>query len=253
MTAVIARTIESIDRSALMTIDPSRTVADLAVSLPHATRIFARFGIDFCCGGKRPLSDACARVGASLDEVVRSLETESREGGPSGPELAKKPLGELVRHVLDHHHVFTREELGRLGALAQKVATVHGGGHAHLATLRDLVRDLDEDLRPHMMKEEHILYPYVLALAGGARPQSPFGEVSRPIGVMNAEHESTGEILRKIRECAGGFDVPSEACGSWRALYEGLRALESDLFEHIHLETNVIFPRAIETEKALRA
>jgi regulator of cell morphogenesis and NO signaling len=154
---------------------------------------------------------------------------------------------------IKQHHAYTREALDRLGPLAAKVAGVHAPKRPWLTTLRNLVGDLDEELRPHLMKEERVLFPYIERLEAaareGRRPATPpFGTVGNPVRTMLLEHDRCAELLRAIRMTTSDYALPSDACVSFAALYAALKELEHDLHEHIHVENNVLFLRAVALE-----
>jgi regulator of cell morphogenesis and NO signaling len=215
----------------------SQTIGELAVARPASVKVFQRHGVDFCCGGHKPLVDTCRAKGLDADALLAEIDAEEQRGRPSEVTWDQAPLPELIAHILAKHHRPLDEELPRVLFLARKVARVHGGSHAHLPVLQGRVEELVDDLVPHMAKEEQVLFPWILR-GDGARAKMP---VTR----MEEEHDRVGELLREIRSLTGGFVVPTEACGSWRALWQGLEALEVDLHEHIHLENNVLFPRAL--------
>jgi len=164
----------------------------------------------------------------------------------------KEPLTALVRFILDTHHVYTREAIASLPPLATKVHGRHGEAHPETRRVEALVHRLAGDLAPHLQKEEQILFPYIVALeeTGGRSAASCFGTVRNPIRMMMAEHEAAGEILVELRAVTVGYTLPPDACTSFQAIYAGLTQLEGDLHRHIHLENNILFPRAIEMEEA---
>ncbi|MCB9619846.1 MAG: iron-sulfur cluster repair di-iron protein [Sandaracinus sp.] len=236
-----------------MDISLRTTVGELAAAIPHATRIFEKHRIDYCCGGRRSLAEACERSGTDPSVIVAALSTPPRATDPS-TDWRKAPVDVLVRHILDVHHVYMWEELPRLNALMTKVARVHGDRHPELRQLEPVVLGLLDELRTHLTKEERILFPYVLSLCGTAPGvDACFATAAGPIRVMDAEHEDAGEALAVIRRLSGDLTPPDDACGSYRALYQGLAEMEQDLHLHIHLETNVLFPRVLELEAASRA
>ena len=235
-----------------MTLNTTKTVRELALEVPNATRVFERLRIDYCCGGGRNIEDACQDVGVRLDELSRLLE-EAGAVRDDSRDFAAGPLSDLIRHILDTHHVYTREESARIRALLDKVCGKHGANHPELQEVRDLFLKLDADLQPHMLKEEQILFPYILRLeaaaaAGAPAPFAPFGTVGNPVRMMMFEHDTAGDFLREIRAAARDFRAPDDACMSFRALYQALADFEQDLHQHIHLENNVLFPRAVELE-----
>lgn len=237
-----------------MTIQPSTTVGQIAIEHPQTVRILQRLKLDFCCGGKLPLEEACAKQGLSLSETIAALQEALVQRSATDVDWSKKTVEELIDHLLATHHVFTREEFERLDPLMTKVAKVHGDHHVELNKLKELFETLHDDLMPHMMKEEQILFPHMQEtdrrIRANQRTETPFfGTVEAPVQMMLVEHEDAGELLRRMRDITNGYEIPFDACGSFRALYQGLVALEADLHLHIHLENNVLFPRAIEQEQ----
>src|ERR1051326_5491199 len=238
-----------------MTSGADKTVREYAVETPSATRVFEKLKIDYCCGGGRSLGDACAAAGVGVEEVVRLLEQANTFKGDTPEGLQSGTLAELIDHILDKHHAFTRDEMERIGALAEKVASKHGANHPELLRVRTLFGQLCDDLRPHMFKEEMILFPYVKQMeqsvaAGRPMPYAPFGTVGNPVRVMMSEHDTAGDILRELRATTADYAAPADACVSYQTLYRALEELEKDLHQHIHLENNILFPRAVKLEGA---
>ena len=234
------------------------TVREVAIELPQATRLFEKFKIDYCCGGNQPLADACASAGVDVDNVMEMLAevTQFTSQDEGKLEFQNASLTELIAHILDTHHVFTKSEMDRLQLLADKVLAAHGGNHPELVHMDELFTRLCADLKPHMFKEEQILFPYIVALAEAADqnrpvPFAPFGTVNNPIRMMMREHDTAGEILRELRALTSDYKVPADACISYKTLYQALENFEKDLHQHIHLENNILFPKALELEDAL--
>lgn len=238
-----------------MTIDTSNTIGELAINAPGAIRVFEQFGIDYCCGGGRSLEVACSKAGIAIDDVVRSIEEAERNLEERGREIdwRGQSMRSLVDHIVAVHHVYTREELVRIERLLDKVTSRHGANHPELNRLGLLFFRLKQELLPHMLKEEQILFPYLERLETAvqtARDVQPpfFATVLNPVRMMRNEHDIAGELLAQIREVTGNFTLPSDGCASFDALYQSLRELEGDLHQHIHLENNILFPKAIATE-----
>lgn len=232
------------------------TVRDFAATIPGATRLFEQFGIDYCCGGARPLAEVCAERGIDAGAVLEGLNGLKREAeaSPVDRDFAKLSMTELMEHIVSKHHEFTRSEIERIGRLLEKVIAAHGERHAEIAEIQTNFQTLAAELMPHMMKEEHVLFPYIsqvelYASRGAVAPAPMFGTVQNPVRMMSIEHETAGAILEKMRALSGGYVAPADACPTFTALYEALDGLERDLHEHIHLENNLLFPRAIATEK----
>jgi regulator of cell morphogenesis and NO signaling len=236
--------------------DATRPVRDFVLDRPEAARFFESLGIDYCCDGARPLADACKAANRSVESVLAELNT--CPPADSQKDWRHHSLTELANHIVEKHHTFTRTEIDRLTALISKVAGKHGQNHPELATVQTTFAALVGELREHMHKEENLLFPYVAELEEAARmqkraPEPVFGSVQNPVAVMIMEHEASGQALEKIRAVTGNYSVPSDGCASYRALYEALPAFTADLHQHIHLENNILFPRAIELENDPRA
>lgn len=238
-------------------INSETTVREVALQLPESTRLFESLKIDYCCGGHQPLGRACASAGVDVDDVMEMLAGVGQSNEEeSVTDFQNASLPELITHILDTHHVFTKAEMERLQSLADKVLSAHGGNHPELVHLDELFTRLCADLKPHMFKEEQVLFPYILAMtraAGQHRPApfAPFGTVNNPIRMMMREHDTAGEILRELRALTSDYKVPVDACISYQTLYEALENFEKDLHQHIHLENNILFPKALNLENAL--
>lgn len=239
-----------------MTVMTARTVREVAVENPAATRVFERFGIDYCCGGNQGLEQACQMAGVSFDEVVDSLEMDEETARAAKParDWQSEPLSELIAHIKNTHHKYTREETVRLAALLQKVCSVHGKNHPELHGIRETFGWVSQELTRHLMKEEMVLFPYIERMEESiiqSEPvlPGPFGSVQNPVAMMEHEHDSAGAALRSIRKASNDFAPPADACISYQTLYKALADFEADLHQHIHLENNILFPRAIAMEQ----
>ena len=238
-------------------LDPRKTVRELAIEIPNATRVFEKIKIDYCCGGNQPLNEACTRAGLEIEDVIQLLsQIESTNASTEATSL--RSLAQLANYIINKHHVFTRAELERLTGLLEKVCSVHATNHSELLEIQSEFLRLRAELEPHMLKEERILFPYIArletaSLENSPAPFAPFGTVRNPITAMLREHDAAGEILKTIRNLAREFVVPEDACFSYRTLYNALEALEVDLHEHIHLENNLLFPRALDLEGDLQS
>ncbi len=234
-------------------IDPGKTVGQLVVERPSRARVFERFGIDFCCGGKIPLGEACAKRELDTEKVVGALEeADSTVGDTDEPDWTRAALSELIAHILERHHAYLRVELPRLAQIVAKVHAVHGERHPELADVHQTYDALRAELESHMMKEEQILFPLIEAMeATGSIEGGHCGSVNNPISMMEHEHESAGTALARMRSLTGGFVPPEGACNTYRVMLDGLSELEADLHRHIHKENNILFPRASELEAAL--
>jgi regulator of cell morphogenesis and NO signaling len=225
-----------------MVITEHTCVGDIAAAIPSSVRVFQRHGIDFCCGGRTALGTACRELGISAGEVVRAIEDAAGPTADDGRDWTREPLRALIDHIVRTYHAPLRDELPRLDAMAAKVARVHGAKAPHLMRVEALVAELTEDLTLHMQKEERMLFPAISAMEGD---RALFIAIGVPIDVMEGEHDRAGEILAELRNITGGYVAPAWACGTFQALYQGLAQLESDMHVHVHLENNVLFPRAL--------
>jgi regulator of cell morphogenesis and NO signaling len=235
--------------------DLTQTVREIALEQPHSIRVFESFGIDYCCGGRMPLAEACASKKIAIDEVVAALESAASSTAALPVDWSKASLGKLIEHIVSTHHAYVKSELPRLAVLAQKVVNRHGATQAHLPAMQSLLVLLDDELIHHLGKEENVLFPYIAKLeasltSGGAQPEACFGNISNPIAMMTSEHDAAGVLLAKIRLLSDDFTLPVGACPTYNAYYDGLKEFEQDLHQHIHLENNILFPRAIAMEAA---
>ena len=212
------------------------SLAELAVQHADASRVFHRLGLDYCCGGRRPLAEACAERGLDPALVLAEVSAAGAET-LSAERWHERPLEDLVTHIVDFFHVRLRAELPELAALARKVEARHADKASCPRGLTAHVETIAAELLPHMMKEEQILFP---AIRAGWGPRA-----LGPIRVMEAEHRDAALQLERTRVLTNGLVAPAEACTSWQALYLRLDAFEAELMQHIHLENNVLFARAL--------
>ena len=241
-----------------MLIDKTKMVRDLAVENPAATRVFEKFKIDYCCGGEVSFEEACQNAGVEMKQVSEMLEkaaNDSSQNNISDTDFTKMSLASLCDYIVRKHHDFTREENARITALLEKVCSVHGKNHAELFDIQKIFGMLRLEIENHLLKEERMLFPYILLMEsslnfGQAVPPAPFGSTKNPVKVMVEEHDAAGEHLREIRRFSNHFAVPEDACITYQTLYGALEEFEKDMHRHIHLENNILFPKAIEMEES---
>lgn len=237
-----------------MEIRENTSVGDIAAGSAAAASVLEKYGIDYCCGGKRTLEDVCREKGVSPENVRSEIAHATTAAAPAR-DWNTAPLRELVRHILGKHHEYLKLELPRLGQRVRRVAQVHGSRDPEgLHGLEEVYASLWQELDMHMHKEEMMLFPAIERLeaaleSGGPAAAPPFGSVRNPITVMEREHDTAGGALGQIRTLTRDFEVPPYACTTYRAMLEGLQALEADLHTHIHLENNILFPRALAMEE----
>ena len=226
---------------------------DIALSNPAARQVLEDAGLDYCCGGGKSLHEACFHANVSSEEMLNRLRENAKHTELEDMNWMAAPLNELTRHIREKHHRYVREAIPRTRALSDKVTTKHGSKHSELADIGKLFVEVGREMIMHMQKEEQILFPYIDAVERAVNTHSPveppfFQTVRNPIQVMMKEHDVAGDLVRQIRVLASEYKPPEDACTSFKALYEALREFEADLHQHVHLENNVLFPRAVELE-----
>ena len=231
-------------------------VNEIALSNPSARRVLEDAGVDYCCGGGKSLQDACLHAGVTTDEILKRLRQNRELVGPGDTEWATAPLADLTRHIRERHHQYVRDSIPRVRALLAKIREKHGPKHREIGEIERLFGDVAREMTAHMQKEEQILFPYIDALErsanGGGTVEPPFFQTVRnPIHAMMKEHDSAGDVVRQIRKASNDYKAPADACTSYLATYQELRQFEEDLHLHVHLENNILFPRAVELEAAV--
>lgn len=227
-----------------------RTVGQLVVERPSRARVFEQLGIDYCCGGKLPLADACRKRG--LDPAMVLARLEAADAAPEQErDWTRAPLAELADHIERVHHDFLRAELPRLSALSKKVAAVHGDAHPELPELANVFDEFAGELFEHMQKEEKVLFPMIRSIGRGVLPDVGPGRLGMPVAMMEHEHDDAGRAMDRMRELTDGYTPPPGACNSYLALFDRLARIEQDMHAHVHKENNILFPRALAAEAAL--
>lgn len=230
------------------------TIGAIVAADYRKARIFRDFGIDYCCGGKKTLQEACLRKNIDPAQVQAALDGVDAAEQADAPDYSSWELDALSAYIVQRHHTYVTDALPMLYELTAKVARVHGTRHPELVEIAQEFNALANELERHLQKEEQILFPYVDQLAAARRegrtPARPFfGTVDNPVRMMETEHESAGASMEKIRRLSHDYTPPVEACTSYRVLFAQLRAFEEDLHQHVHLENNILFPGAQGLEK----
>ena len=226
----------------------NQSIAEIAKMHPATLRVLESFGLDYCCGGRRPLGKACEELGVNLQVVLDAL--RATEKGLE-PDWASMGLVELVDQIEATHHAYLHTELGRLEALVEKVTAKHAIRHSELEEVRSTFAELSEDFTPQLAKEERVLFPMIRELATApAAPTFHCGSLENPISVMMLEHDQVGKLLEKLHTLTNGYQTPANGCASYRALYDGLAELEADTHLHVHKENNLLFPAVIALEES---
>jgi regulator of cell morphogenesis and NO signaling len=230
-------------------------VKDIALSNPAATQILEDAGLDYCCGGGKSLHEACLHADVPAEEILNRLCENSKDISPEEANWTSALLGDLTRHIRERHHRYAREAIVRVQTLLEKVGAKHGENHPEITDIQRLFTEVGREMIMHMRKEEQILFPYIDALEKATSAHSSveppfFQTVRNPIHAMMKEHDAAGELVKQIRNASSEYTAPADACTSYKALYQDLREFERDLHQHVHLENNILFPRAVEMEAA---
>ena len=230
------------------------TIGEMVVADYRKAEVFRKYGLDYCCGGKKSLEEACRKKGIEAQKV--QLELDAIDHLPAAPhqDFESWPMDALTEHILHKHHQYVSDAIPMLYELSAKVARVHGERHPELIEIAGKFNAVAEELQLHMQKEEQILFPHMIKMAlaqrqGALIPRPLFGSVENPVRMMESEHESAGAYLEDIRQLSHDFTPPVDACTSYRVLYAKLLEFEQDLHQHVHLENNILFPKAMQLEK----
>ncbi|MFM8450745.1 MAG: iron-sulfur cluster repair di-iron protein [Haliscomenobacter sp.] len=237
-----------------MKVDILQTVGSVVAEDYRTAVVFKQYGIDFCCGGGRSLEETCRSKGIAVEEVQEKLESvQQLEKQPDRLDFADWSLVLLSTYIEEKHHRYVRQVLPGISEFALKVARVHGQRHPETVEIWTCWQALAEELSAHLRKEEQVLFPYVRLLESTNPPAAPFGSVANPIAMMTQEHESAGALMENIRVLSSHFSPPEDACVTYRVLYQLLAEFESDLHQHIHLENNLLFPKALAQQQQVFA
>ncbi|MHB8260001.1 MAG: iron-sulfur cluster repair di-iron protein [Bacteroidia bacterium] len=232
------------------------TLGQIAAKDLRKAQIFKKHGLDFCCGGKKTVKQACAEKGLDVTVIEQELQQADKVATMRPLPYNEWNLDFLADYIVNTHHSYVKKTLPDLRAYTAKVAKVHGEHHPELLPIHQLVEEVNDEFTAHMVKEEQMLFPYIKELAASKNrtlplESSPFGSVSGPIKMMEEEHEMVGKNMEEIRTLSNNYSLPEDACASYSLLYRMLAEFEDDLFTHIHLENNILFPKAIALEKEL--
>jgi len=239
-----------------MNFNDETKVKDIALLNPAARQILEDAGLDYCCGGGKSLHEACLHADVPAEEILNRLRENSKRVSPDEANWTLASLSDLTRHIRERHHRYVREGIARVQPLLDKVEAKHGKNHSEIADIRRLFTEVGREMIVHMQKEEQILFPYIdalekAAIAHGSVEPPFFQTVRNPIHAMMKEHDAAGELVKQIRKASLEYTAPADACTSYKALYQDLREFEADLHQHVHLENNILFPRAVEMETAV--
>lgn len=234
-----------------------QTVGEIVAKDYRTAGVFKKYGLDFCCGGGRSLAAACEKKGLQPEALLRELNALGL-AQPDAQNYDEWGLGFLIDYIINNHHHFVRRKLPEIEAYAHKVAKVHGGTYPQLKEMRDLFLVLKSEMLDHLDKEESYLFPYIkkleaLEAAGGKIEEKPdFGTVGNPVRMMEEEHDHAGSLVAQLSELSDGFTPPEDACATFRVYFKNLEGFQDDLHKHVHLENNILFPKALKLEQQLR-
>lgn len=239
-----------------MEINRDTKVKDIVNSSAGAVRVLEDAGVDYCCGGGKSLHDACAHADVSSGENIARLADAASQLSPGDANWREATLSALTHRIREKHHHYVREAIPRIRELAKKVVSKHGTNHPELATIEGSFLALGREMVSHMQKEEQILFPYIETIEKAATSHKTleppfFATVKNPIQMMMKEHDSAGSLIKQIRDASSQYVAPTDACASFQLLYRELREFEADLDEHVHLENNILFPRAVAMESQI--
>lgn len=226
------------------------TVGEIVAKDFRAGAVFENFGIDFCCGGRRSVVEACRQAAVEPADVAHALSELPAAARSDAEDVTGWPVDRLIDHILTTHHAYVRTALPVIARYLAKLVEVHGQRHPELGHAATAFSVLSSDLALHMLKEERVLFPYLRELNAGQAFSSPFGSVENPIAMMEREHRQAGDELRFIRELTNGYTPAEDGCTTYRVCFAELAEFERDLHRHVHLENNVLFPKALELERA---
>lgn len=229
----------------------SATVGDIVAGDFRAAGVFEQFGIDFCCGGRRSVADACRAASADPAALIRALEALPPRGADD--DVTRWPLDRLIDHIIARHHAYVRSAMPAIARHLEKLQEAHGARHPELARIAAAFERVSVDLEQHLLKEEQVVFPYIRDLVDHAWQPcgvllSPFGTVENPIRMLEREHREAADELRIIRELTAGYATPEDGCTTYTVCMAELDQFERDLHRHVHLENNVLFPRAAALE-----
>ena len=236
--------------------ESDETLGQIAAKDLRKAQIFKKYGLDFCCGGKKTVKQACAEKGLDVTKIEQELQQADKLPSSRPLPYTDWSLDFLADYIVNTHHSYVVKTLPDLRSYAAKVRQVHGEHHPELIRIHELVEAINAELTSHLVKEEKVLFPYIKALVAANNNTQPlqaahFGTVQNPINMMEMEHEAVGENVAEIRELTNNFTLPEDACASYSLLYRLLEEFEEDLHLHIHLENNILFPKALEIEKKI--
>lgn len=231
-------------------------VGDIVSKNFKTAAVFSKYGLDFCCGGQRTIEKAAEKKGVNIENLIDELKSILKEGNNEQIDFNSWPADLISSYVTKTHHRFVREKTPILTAFLDKLCRVHGGNHPELFEINKLFNECAHELGQHIVKEEEVLFPAIENMEDAINNKTayntpPFGSIQNPINMMMHEHEGEGERFEKIAVLTNHYNAPADACSTYRVTFDMLKEFEQDLHKHIHIENNILFPKAIKMEKTL--
>ncbi len=230
----------------------NKTIAEIVSNDISAASVFKKYQIDFCCGGGKTIAKACENSDINIEDVIFDLENLTFNNVNPNLNFKDWKLDFLIDYIVNVHHTFVNENISIINEFAQKVATVHGEHNPENIEIANLFENLGNELLAHMQKEENVLFPAIKEMLKNKQNNFHFGSIDNPVKMMEHEHDNAGDIIKKIQELSNNFTTPDHACNTYKALYHKLEEFTNDLFQHIHLENNILFPKVRQLENDLK-
>jgi len=231
------------------------TIGQIAVKDLRKAEVFKKYGIDFCCGGKKTVREVCQEKGIDATKVEHELQQVNTNNKTDNNAYNEWGLNFLADYIVNTHHRYVRKYLPELRGYALKVAQVHGDRHPELFEIQKLVETINTELSEHMVEEENVLFAYVKKIVNAKNTNQPLDKEGKDLSALieglEKEHDFVGRCLDKIRALSNDYAIPDDACASYKLLFKMIQEFEDDLHIHIHLENNILFPKAVEMEKSL--
>jgi regulator of cell morphogenesis and NO signaling len=230
--------------------DITKTIGEFVADDYRTAGVFEKYGIEFCCGGKVALYDICREKGIDLSAIMRDMESVKTEPLDRGQNYGAWPLSFLADYIVNTHHAYLKENMGEIAVYARKIAEVHGANHPEVIEIAEIFDKITSDMSGHLREEEEVFFPAVKRIdsarkAGAAPEENDIQTVRDSLGKLDEEHNGIGEAVHEIRRLSKEYAVPADACNTYMVTYRKLREFEDDLHKHVHLENNILFPKAV--------
>jgi regulator of cell morphogenesis and NO signaling len=234
----------------------NKTLSEIVTNNYHTSEVFEKYNLDFCCRGNKSFEEACNEKGLELNTVFTELEQVHKIGASQEHNYDEWELDFLIEYIINNHHTYVSKMIPVIADHCNKVVAAHGEDHPEMNKIAEIFAVIYKDLKQHMLKEEQILFPFIRQVVNAKKNNSEterpyFGSVQNPIRMMEAEHEHAGDGFQDIKRLSNNFSVPEDGCETCAVLYKELKEFEEDLHKHIHLENNILFPKAIELESEM--